>query len=340
MTNSNIPSFVDLFVYEVCKRFPSKADLAFYLQTELNVGSSAAYKRINGTTPLTVDDIHLLSGSLGISLDQFIMPSYARVTFRSDAMRKLPQSYSQYLQNVINMLLGFKKVEGLSTTSIGTELPLFHYANFPNLYHFKLYYWKQTFWNFGTPEQLFEMKSYELDEDIHKLTKAIGKEYYNIPSTEIWTEDLFTPILKQIAYFLQLRCFEDPNEALVLIEDVKKLKERLYDFCKTGKKKFNSALPVETEIDVYYNELHDGTDGLIFNAGEMTYSFIKYDGPNFIHTQQTEFGKYSNQWIANIINKSSGISAKDQRDRRTFFARVDKKIEEAEKRIKHIIGGM
>ena len=340
MTNSNIPSIADLFVNEVFKRFANKADLALYLQTELNIGSSAAYKRINGTTPLTVDDIIKLATTLQISLDQFIMPSYARVTFRSDAMRKLPQSYEQYLQNVVNMLGGFRNIPGLSTTSIGNELPLFHYANFPNLYHFKLFYWKQTFWNFGTPEQLFSLDSYEVDQSIHKLTQSIGKEYYNISSTEIWTDDLFTPILKQIAYFLQLRSFEDPNDALKLIEDVKKLNNTLQEFCKTGVKSFRSNTLIQSDIDVYYNELHDGTDGLIFNAGDMTYSFIKYDGPNFIHTQQEEFGKYSNQWIANIINKSSGISARDQRDRRTFFARVNKKIEEAERNVRYVIGGL
>jgi hypothetical protein len=268
------------------------------------------------------------------------MPSYARVTFRSDAMRKLPASYEQYLQNVINILKNFNQAPGITSTSIGNELPLFHYANFPNLYHFKLFYWKQTFWNYGSSDQLFNLGSYEVNESIHRLTKSIGEHYYSIPSTEIWTDDLFTPILKQIQYFLQLRSFENLDDALKLIEDVKALNNSLQDFCKNGSKRFRSSSNFESSIDVYYNELHDGTDGLIFNTGSMTYSFIKYDGPNFIHTQQEEFGRYSNQWISNIINKSSGISARDQRDRRTFFARVTKKIEEAEKDIEYVLKGM
>lgn len=331
--------FQDQFMNEVCNRFASKGAVAQFLQDTLHIGSSAAYKRINGSTTLTVQDIISLSQALQISVDQFTIPAYARVSFRSDAMRKLPQSYEQYLTNVVNILRMVKPFSNLRTTSIGNELPLFHYANFPDLYHFKLYYWKQTFWNFGSPEQVFSLKSKEVDDSIHRLTSTIGSEYYKIPSTEIWTINLFEPILKQIEYFLQLRSFENPKDALRLIQDVRALKERLQEFCKTGIKHFDGIDQAESSIEVYYNELHDGTDGLIFNTTEKTFSFIKYDGPNFILTEQEAFGQYSNQWIANIINKSSGISAKDQRVRRLFFVWVTEMIDEAEKRIQHIIDG-
>ncbi len=340
MTNSHIPSFQDLFVDELITRSGSKSNLVELLQNELNLASTAAYNRISGKILLTMSEAQRLAKIYSISLDQYILPHYSRVTFTSDALRKLPSSYDQYLTNVVQVLKHLNKLPNLTTTSIGNEIPLFHYASFPNLYHFKLYYWKQTFWQFGNHEQQFSLGSKEVDQDIHNKTQVIGDEYYSMNSTEIWTIDLFTPILQQIKYFLELGSFSDNEDALTLIEDVKKMSARLQSFCQTGRKVMNNSLATNSTIEVYYNELHDGTDALLFDSGEMTFSFIKYDGPNFIRTQQSEFGTYSKKWISNIINKSSGISARDERHRRMFFKKVNDKIQKAEGKIRHIIGGM
>ena len=340
MTNSNIPSLQDLYIDELLKRTGSKANLVDLLQNEFNLGNTAAYNRISGKIPLSMEEAQQLAKIYSISLDQYILPHYARITFTSDALRKLPSSYDQYLTNVIQVLKHLNKLPNLRATSTGNEIPLFHYANYPNLYHFKLFYWKQTFWEFGDPNQLFSITSREVDQEIHEKTQNIGNEYYSMNSVEIWTVDLFTPILQQIIYFLGLGSFKNNEDALVLIEDIKNMNEKLQNFCQSGKKTMNSLQEITSNIEVYYNELPDGTDALFFNSGEMTYSFIKYDGPNFIRTQQPEFGDYSNNWISKIINKSSGISAKDQRYRRLFFKKVNKRIQQAEQEIRYIIEGL
>lgn len=335
MKKEFIPQIQEKFINELIKRTNSKKKLAELLVTELNICKSASYNRINNKKPLTLNEVEKLAKLCGISIDQFFLPDYSRITFVSDAMRRLPRSYDQYLTNVVNVLLQLKRLEGLTATTIGTEIPLFHYASFPNLYHFKLFYWKQTFWEFGNDNELFSLHSQEIDDVIKDKTKIIGRKYNSINSTEIWTTDLFTPILKQIIYFLELGCFDDDNEAMTLINDVKKLSARLKEFCSNGHK---SYIDSESSIEVYYNELHDGTDALLFNSDFQTLSFIKYDGPNFIKTNQNEFGVYSNKWISNIISKSTSISANNQRQRRIFFNHVNAKIEAAEERVMQLIG--
>lgn len=332
-----VPTFEEKFIEALINKCKTKVKVIELMQNELQIGRSSAYNRLKGKSSFSLKEILKLCQTLTLSLDQFFLPEYSRITFISDAMRKLPGSYDAYLTNVINVFGFLKKYPGLTAVTIGTEIPLFHYANFPNLYHFKLFYWKQTFWDFGSPKEHFSINSREIDDKLHLKTKIIGEEYYSINSTEIWTTDIFTPILQQIIYFVELDCFKDESEALLLIEDVRHLCNLLHGFCDDGIKIFNRNEDHKAQIDIYYNELHDGTDVLLFNSEEDSVSFIKYDGPNFIYSDQNKFGNYSNNWINNIKNKSTSISANNQRQRKIFFKHVNKKIDLAEKRIKHLI---
>lgn len=333
----NSPAFEEKFINELVNKCKSKTKLVDLMQTELQLGRSAAYNRLKGKSAFTLKEILKLCKVLNLSLDQFFIPEYHRITFISDAMRKLPTSYDAYLTNVLNVFGFLKKHPGLNAVTIGTEIPLFHYTNFPDLYRFKLFYWKQTFWNFGSPKENFSVKSREIDHVVHEMSDKIREEYYSIDSTEIWTTDIFTPILQQIIYFIELDCFQDETEALQLINDVRSMCKLLHSFCEDGVKTYKQSQENQAKIDIYFNELHDGTDVLLFNTDEESYSFIKYDGPNFIYTDQSEFGAYSKNWISNIKNKSARISTSNQKQRKIFFKEVYRKIDEAEKRIKHLI---
>lgn len=335
--NLDNPSFEEKFINELIKKCKSRTKLIDLIQAELQLGRSAAYNRIKGKSTFTLKEILKLCQVLGLSLDKFFIPEYHRIAFVSDAMRKLPTSYDEYLTNVLNAFSFLKKHSGLKAVTIGTEIPLFHYSNFPDLYHFKLFYWKQTFWNFGNPKENFSINSREIDKELHQKTSLIREEYYSIDSTEIWTIDIFTPILQQIIYFIELDCFQDESEALHLIDDVRSMCKLLHSFCEDGIKTFNQSNEHQAKIDIYFNELHDGTDVLLFNTDEQSYSFIKYDGPNFIYTNQSRFNVYSNNWLNNMKNKSTRISASNPKQRKIFFKEVHKKIDEAEKRIKHLI---
>lgn len=317
----------------------SRSQLVSLLMHELHIESSAAYNRINCITGLSLEETKTVCQAMGQSIDQLILPSYESIRFAGDAMRKLPSSYDQYLTNVIRSLEQLSHFPDTKISTIGNEVPLFHFANFPKLYHFKLYYWSQTFWKFSSPKHHFDLESRELNTEIHRKTERLGALYYNIPSQEVWTEGIFTAILNQIAYFLTLGSFKDPYQAQDLVDEVKRMSEYLSEFCTTGLKKTRGVDSTVSEIEVFYNEFHDGTDAVLFDLGVTTVSYIKYDGPNFIKTSQAEFGQYSKNWIGNIIDNSTGISARDQKSRRMFFRKVDRQIEAAEKRIQYLIQG-
>lgn len=317
----------------------SKSQLVSLLMHHLHIESSAAYNRINCITGLSLEETRILCQATSQSIDELILPSYESIRFAGDAMRKLPRSYDQYLTNVIRTLEHLSRFPNTKISTIGNEVPLFHFANFPKLYHFKLYYWSQTFWKFSSPSHHFDLESKELDDVIKRKTERIGELYYNVPSQEVWTEGIFSAILNQIAYFLNLGSFKDPRQAQELVDEVKKMSAYLAEFCSEGRKRTSNDDSVDSEIEVFYNEFHDGTDAVLFDLGDTTLSYIKYDGPNFIKTGQPEFGQYSKNWINNIIDNSTGISARDQKSRRMFFRKVDKRIEAAEKRIQYLIQG-
>lgn len=338
MTHNLNYSVQEIIFHTLEAKLGDRTKLRDFLCKQLSIGKSAAYKRLSNDISLTLVDTVILMRAAEIPLDQFVLPHYAGITFSGDALRKLPESYDQYLQNVVNTLGRVSKIPNLECTTAGHEIPLFHFANFPKLYNFKLYYWNETFWKFGPKKELFDFRTFEHQVRIKESCNKIGELYYTIPTKEIWTDDILDPIMKQIVYYLKIQRFRNTNDALELMKDLSLMSKKLEDFCTDQKKTIqNGRTIVSSHLDVFYNELHDGTDVLIFGKGEQSSSFIKYDGPNFIRTSHQEFGKYSMDWIKNVLNKSSHISGPGEKERTIFFSRINKKIADTREEVEKLI---
>lgn len=105
MTQNLVFSTQDLLFNALEAKVGSKKALVELVCKLLSIGKSSAYKRMANDTPLSLSEGVILMRYLGQSFDQLILPYYERINFSGDALRKLPESYEQYLQNVNIRLL-------------------------------------------------------------------------------------------------------------------------------------------------------------------------------------------------------------------------------------------
>lgn len=311
-----------------------KEKLIDFYRDNLAVTKSSVYRRLNGDTDIGLAELQEIQKLLQVSLDDLMMPHYNSIRFAGDAMRKMPKSFKNYLENVQKNLQIIASMPDAKCLVAGSNLPPFHFINKPRLYFFKLYYWNSYFWQFHDTDKHFDLSYFQHNKELIELCESVCNLYYSIPSFEIWTNTMFDSILAQIVYFLKIDAIREEELAVALFEDLLELTDHLEEMCKLEKKYTLYEKADQCEFSVFHHDIHDGADTILFESEKINLSFIRFDGPNYIRTQQNEFADYTKNWINTIRSKSSHISGPGEKERKVFFKRLKQKITDTKENAK------
>ncbi len=155
--------------------------LANVLETQFHISTSAAYRRINGETPLTFDEVSYLLATYNFSLESALRPNTVRYTV--PALNAQPQSPSAYLDLIERDLLVLSAEPDCLIQYMANEFPFFYYLLTPEIVYFKLYMWSFTVWEIeGAKLQLFDIESFRNDDKLNNQIKRLVVLYSNIAS--------------------------------------------------------------------------------------------------------------------------------------------------------------
>lgn len=344
MTRKPTPLLQDqIFIY-LDKSNQTKATLCDVLEEILGLSKSAVYKRIRGEKELSLSDLVKICDHFQLSLDQFMLPNYAHIGFGSDALRKKPNCYLDYIKNVRKHLDLIRGNPEVSFTFLAADLPLFHYFQFPLLAQFKLFVWNNTVWKFGNAYHQFNPYDFEKDEDLGRNLEDILKLYYQHDGTEIWTAQIFDATIRQIKYYLSTSSFIKPELAVEVFYTLKKLRKLLEQIVERGMKMHydRTARLVDSggKSTIYFNNLHAFNNSIQIKSTHFTITYLSMDVPNFLRCADPAFNKYTSEWVDIIKSKSMLISKEGELDRKRYFKVIDTKLEKAEQEIKLILQGL
>lgn len=322
--NSNIQ--VDFFKY-ISKRKSKEETLSTVMDT-LHIQKGAAYKRINGTTLLSAEEMVKICNKFGFSLDtvtgsdQFM--SFEHPFLGEESSIDFLDRYAFYLKPLMD------SSSESTLTYMANELPIFYYFSHRYIFNFLLAVWNHLHWD---EAQLNIKENVSIEPQLENLRNEVSTYYDSHPVTEIWNSNMLSNLYQQILFAITIRAFENKRFVYSLIKDIEKLLSRLHELAGSGMKSGQQ----ESNIKIYLNEFGNYQNLALYKSEKLSVTFVGFDMPHFVVSYNQKFQEYSTSWIDKIKKRSILISSEGYQFRELFFLKMNKDFEYFKNRVDKLI---
>jgi hypothetical protein len=153
--------------------------------------------------------------------------------------------------------------------------------------------------------------------------KKLWDKYAAIPSTEIWSDETFNVTIRQVEFYLE-NGFITLKQAHALLDEYVVMINDIRQSAARGMKNEKSGL-----FHLYRNEFLISDTTVLFKMGDKRMALITYNTMNTLNTSQESFCREMEDYLTNIINKSTLISTTGERERNKFFNLIEKRIQQS-----------
>ena len=322
------------FLRKIEDIIPSNTNLVSELSEVLEISSDSAYRRLRGSTLLTITEVTKLCRHYKISFDVFNDMDIDNVTFSFLELEYSMDSFEKYLSNMLKDLKLIKNAKKHKITYACEDIPIFYNYKYPLLGSYKIFYWMEAILNTSnTPNKKFNANY--VPESIITLSKEIYNTYIDTPSVEIWTETTYLSVLKQVEFFWESGRFESDTDAINVLDELKQLLTDIQLQAKIGKKLFSntSESGQRADYELYFSDIEIGNNCVLVDLGVTKSIYLGHMSFNTIATMNKKYCALTEQWLNNIIKKSNPVSMVSEKIRYQYFNKAFKKIDEFKARI-------
>lgn len=303
-------------------------NLADELAQILNIGLSSAYRRINGTTPLSIEELaNVMVRYNTVSFDTFVRPNQA--PFVLPVLSNAPKNVFDYLDVIETDLDEAKQYPEALISYAAQDLLIFHYFLVPEIALFKLYMWDRTIWDFEpTRYEPFDLDKQKQNTKLLEQIARIADAYALIDSEEIWNVNMLDVTLNQIQYCYLSGHFKNRKQVQYLFNLLKQLSQKLHDLASFSHKKRTPHRSAPAKLSVWYNELIHNNALILARASEThRLVFSVFDSPNFMYSMDSCIYQKSQIFFDKLKKFSNCIDgAETEPMRHVFFIRLNQKI--------------
>ncbi|MBX7206158.1 MAG: hypothetical protein K1X81_12110 [Bacteroidia bacterium] len=311
---------------------PANISLANEISSLLGLSLDSTYRRLRCETDLTLNEVVKLCHHFDIPLEALNNEMPSVVTFKFSNRLEDEASFAQYLQNILTDLETMNRFENKRMYYASEDIPMFHQFSQTSLSAFKIFYWLKSILNI--PEfQSLPYKSDFVKPGLLQAGAAIYKNYLQIPSVEIWTEETMLSTIKQIHFYWDAGFFQSAAQATEVIDDLTRMIQHIQKQAEVGKK-INSAGSV-TPVDYvfYLSDLMIGTNNILVKTESKFTTYISYNSFNSMGTGNRFFNEQNERWMNNLLSKATLLSGVAEKQRNQFFKGLYKKIEQLREHI-------
>jgi hypothetical protein len=301
----------------------------------LHCSRDSAYRRIRGTTDLSLNDTVVIARHFGIPLNHLIGQSANSVVFQKDSFIRSLDDFRKHLQNTVLHLRSIQNHKGHQLIYQAKDLPLYYQFRFPKMSAFKMFVWLKSFYGVDRLEGFH----YELDmipADLLELGKEIWQEYAKINSVEIWNDTTILSLLSQLEYYYESGLLNSKEEAIAICEEYQDLMKLIYQQALRGKKAHPRNLNEFSTADykMYYHEILIMDNHILaeLDHNKRTY-FMPYAELNYLNTNDPLLTENLAEYLGAQIEKSSLISNISEKERNKFFIRIKNRIDQLKSKI-------
>ncbi|MCC6819018.1 MAG: hypothetical protein IT245_09020 [Bacteroidia bacterium] len=329
----NEKNFQSLWNEILTAHAPSNISLAREISELLDISQDSAYRRLRNETDYTLDEAAKIANHFNLPLEALNNGLHATVSFKTNTLSNQQESYHLYLEN---MLANLKKVNQFETAEIffgAEDIPVFYHYSCPILMKFKIIYWLKSL--LLVPE--FQNKNFEeieINNEMVILAEEIFKTYSKINSTEVWTSETVLSTVKQIRFYWDAGFFSSISSVIDVLNDLENAMKIVQKQAETGHKFSSAGNMTSATSKLFVSDVMIGTNSILITAGVFKASFISYSTFNFMQTLNHEFNRQNEQWMNNLISRSTLISTVAEKQRNQFFKGIYKLIDEHRQYVK------
>lgn len=203
------------------ENIPNGMNLARVLMDLLFIGKEAVYRRLRGEVPFTLEEVAIISGKLGISLDRLVSANSNDKAIFDLAMVKTEDPMEAYYNMLCEYMKVIAMINGDSNSEIGTAanmVPMAFQMRYELLSKFRIAKWmyqnqkidmSNKFESIIVPDKLYK-KQNECVEQFESVNK----------SCYILDNMFFVSLVNDIKYFVSIN--------LISPEDVQMLKDEMF----------------------------------------------------------------------------------------------------------------
>lgn len=307
---------------------PKGTSMAEYIGNILFLSNDSVYRRLRGETLLSVDELQVICKSFGLSADNLLnLRQDDEINCRVNKMGKSLLSFSDFLGSLLEDLKKLNQFQDKRVIYSGKDIPVLYSIMFPRLFAFRYYVWMQVFAQ--SPEYI--MKQFDpiyAESETKGLIDSIMREYKKAPSIEIWNEENVQSLLLQIDFYRHSKFFSNPDVINGLFEEVHALINHIEKQADLGCK----LLPGEDErhrgadFQMFLNQVSLSDNIILVKAGEKFKVYINYTVINYLTTSDMSFCKEMEEYLENIIKRSTQISIENVKRRSMYFNLLHDKV--------------
>ncbi|MDZ4668636.1 MAG: hypothetical protein SGJ00_12250 [bacterium] len=298
----------------------------------LKLSTDSAYRRIRCETLFNIEEITLICKHFRVSFDPEVQHMSNKVTFDYLKLDDKKENFKLWLMFISSDV---KKIGSSINNQIiygADDVPIWHHFFSSELIAFKLFYWLKSILN--SPDYAdvnFDPRL--IDQEMLDSAMEMLKNYNEINSVEIWTEDTLNSNLKQVEYFFESGFFNSKQDALRICDlFVEELNLVLKKATKSSKliEKGESG---RENFKLYKSEVMIGNNSILANIGSTKIAYVSNNTFNMMSTTSAEFVHENELWLNNLLRKSTLISGVGEKQRNQFFRVLRDKIDVVKQKI-------
>jgi hypothetical protein len=319
------------FFNKIGLRFPDQTIVKAVMEL-LNLRKGAAYKRMNGETALTTEELIRIANHFDVSLDNVFFTDKF-ISFSHPFLYSQKAKSIDFLSLIAGYLETLTNEESSELIYLSNELPFFYYVSKKHIFTFLYSMWNHLHWEEGG---LMIANVSRLDKDIEKFRTDISNYYDNHPVTEIWNPTMFSNLYQQIIFCITIKAFDTADFIRHLVIDIEQLLNHLRDIAMKGKR--HSQLQEKPiDLKLYINEFGSYHNVILHKGKAVNSTFLGFDYPHFIVTKNDQFYHYAQNWVAKIKQRSVLISGEGFQQREQYFEQLKGQFQVFKSKVENLL---
>ena len=318
-----------LFFANIKQKLNTNYSLVHEISEILKISYDSAYRRLRCEKQLSLEEAFVLSQKFNISLDALSEQNNRFQSF--NCFHVEPEKFHgvewlNYLTNNLKIILDQHPKQIIYAAK---DPPIFNYFQFPEIAAFKIFFWEKTlFKSQELKNQKFSIDS--ISPEISGLCKEIFLHSLKIPITEIWNEDTFRILIRQIEHYWVSGYFNSKDDLLVLLEQIELWLVHNKKEAEHGMRFLSGSSPkgIEGSFLLYENEIVINDNSILVEFENSSIAFITYNVLGLLTTSNPYFCEGFARFNKAIISKSNLISQVGEKERNRFFNKLQQAVEQ------------
>lgn len=319
---------------EIKNKLPPNLSFVHEISELLSLSYDSAYRRIRGEKIISLEELYKLCTHFNISVDSFFEIKSGKIVFNSLAIDPEKLNVKQWLTDMLLKIQAINNSKSKRIIYAAKDAPFFHYFHIPEIASFKLFFWQKTLFNFPEyRDKKFSIR--EADTEMMKIGQKILINYTKIPTTEIWNEDTFYIMLRQMEYYWVSGLFEYKEDLMILIDKVEDWIGHLLKQAEYGFQYIYGQEPhgVEGTFCLFENEVVLNDNTVLVNTDGIKTAFLTYNVVNLLTTSDPEFSDRIELFLKGLLKKSIQISTSAAKERNRFFHKLIQQLDSFRKKV-------